>query len=510
MNPSASSCCRYKINELEALVEDHKSSGNLVVFAAITETWLQPHISDAQIRLDGYSVSRCDRRGRGGGVCLYTHDSYAIASETKYDDGVCQCLVTVMPLSKWCNIIVYRPPDAGASIFQALSRFIIETLHQNADDSYRVCLMGDLNFPCIDWKLFSIQTGYPSTMTISARELLKIMSQTMMNQYIHCPTRGRNTLDIFCTNDPFLISKVETTHLPISDHELVTLSLTSCGSENYMHHERKEKLSGFESINFARANFSMISQKIADVDWIGLRNSCHYEKFPQEFTDTLLSICKEFAPLKKPRTGRPKKMNALRRKKKRIEKKISASHPSSKEKLERELAQIYYQIKEEYNSRKNTEELNMIKQIKTNPKKFYGYAKSHSQMRHDIVMMTNEQGEVVRDPYAISNVLQNQFSSVYSDPSSDEKKSPEISMRADSIMPSEDFKITEEDIVRACQELKSNSSPGPDGVPAKLLIECRAALSTPLAILWNESFARGIVPNYYKQSIVCPIYKKRG
>ena len=30
----------------------------------------------------------------------------------------------------------------------------------------------------------------------------------------------------------------------------------------------------------------------------------------------------------------------------------------------------------------------------------------------------------------------------------------------------------------------------------------------PLTILWKESFARNIVPEYYKQSVVCPIYKK--
>lgn len=75
MNPSASSHCRYKIQEIEALVGDEVCSGNLVPFIAITETWLENHVADAQISLMNYNISRCDRKGRGGGVLLYSHES---------------------------------------------------------------------------------------------------------------------------------------------------------------------------------------------------------------------------------------------------------------------------------------------------------------------------------------------------------------------------------------------------------------------------------------------------
>ena len=41
-----------------------------------------------------------------------------------------------------------------------------------------------------------------------------------------------------------------------------------------------------------------------------------------------------------------------------------------------------------------------------------------------------------------------------------------------------------------------------------MLKKCWEALSTPLTILWGESFNRNTVPAYYKHSVVCPIYKK--
>ena len=213
----------------------------------------------------------------------------------KFDDGVCQCLVTIMPSNKWCNIVVYRyrPPDTDATSFEAVTQFIIDSLKQHTDDSYRVCLMGDLNFPSINWDLFSVQNGYPVNMN---KELLRLLSYLMMNQQVHNPTRGRNILDIFSfyTNDPFLVSNVETSNTQISDHKLVTLSLTSNGTcDSSLPKKIKENLTGFEVINLSKVDFNRISEEIEIVDWKRLRDSCEYEEFPMKFTDTLLSICQK-------------------------------------------------------------------------------------------------------------------------------------------------------------------------------------------------------------------------
>ena len=66
MNPSATSTCKHKYKELESLIADSDSVVP-VKFVAITETWLQDHIKDAQLTIDGFHVTRCDRGSRGGG-----------------------------------------------------------------------------------------------------------------------------------------------------------------------------------------------------------------------------------------------------------------------------------------------------------------------------------------------------------------------------------------------------------------------------------------------------------
>ena len=139
---------------------------------------------DAQIDIPGYVLSRCDREGRSGGVCPYTHVNFAISDEFRFDDSICQVLVTVMPLNKLCNVVVYRLPDADGISFKNALNFISEKIEENTDHTYQLCVTGDLNLPCISWKLSSIQSGWPSSMKSSAEDFLKLLSSYMMNQYV--------------------------------------------------------------------------------------------------------------------------------------------------------------------------------------------------------------------------------------------------------------------------------------------------------------------------------------
>ena len=54
-----------------------------------------------------------------------------------------------------------------------------------------------------------------------------------------------------------------------------------------------------------------------------------------------------------------------------------------------------------------------------------------------------------------------------------------------------DINFSPEDIEKACLEIKSNSAPGPDGVPAILLKTCKKELSQPLYLLWRSSLDGG-------------------
>ena len=404
--------------------------------------------------------------------------------------------------------VVYRPPDAEENSFKNIIKFIINTLEDNTDDSYQICLSGDLNFPSINWELSTVIGGCPAYIRRSAEDFLALLSSTMMNQFVHTPTRRENILDIFCTNNPFLVNYVEVSSTPISDHNLILISL-SIDLEDIGHKECMPPPSGFSALDFSKANFDSISHEIEAKDWDMIRQDCSFEQFPEKMTKELLTICQSNVPTRKPKTGKPRLQNALRRKKKRLEKRLANTTKKSVEtKLERELAFVHYEIKEAYNERKNMEETAAVNRLKSNPKSFYSYAKSHSHMKSDIIMMKNSNGIMTRDPRAISDILQSQFSSVYSNPNCEDKKDPDFPPLAEDLLLPEHFQITESDIISAARDLKKNSSPGPDGVPAELIIKCSSSLVIPFAIIWRESFTLAKVPQYYKESYVCPIHKK--
>ena len=57
-------------------------------------------------------------------------------------------------------------------------------------------------------------------------------------------------------------------------------------------------------------------------------------------------------------------------------------------------------------------------------------------------------------------------------------------------------------------KLKTNSSPGPDGISPGFLKDYASVLPYPLSIIYNKSMYSGSVPSDWKDANVTPIYKK--
>ena len=72
----------------------------------------------------------------------------------------------------------------------------------------------------------------------------------------------------------------------------------------------------------------------------------------------------------------------------------------------------------------------------------------------------------------------------------------------------DDIKFSVSDVQKIIGGLKDNSSPGPDGIHPKFLIECAGNLARPLYYLFRDSLDSGIIPDIWKVANVTPIYKK--
>ena len=124
-------------------------------------------------------------------------------------------------------------------------------------------------------------------------------------------------------------------------------------------------------------------------------------------------------------------------------------------------------------------------------------------------MLIDKEKEVVTDKKDMANMLQDQFTSVFSDPNSPNIHPPDFPP-PDITTPftEEDFELSDADIIAAIELIRLDSASGPDGIPAILLRNCKAELCEPIRLIWSESISTGIVPAFYKQSHITPLYKK--
>ena len=195
MDPSAHSASKFKlcdfIEEYLSTAENQKCS---IPFIAISESWLKPFISDAQIAIPDYEVTRQDRvRRPHGGVLLYVHNSLPISETFCYDDDTCEAVVCSIKSINTKIASIYRPPNTDDKSFENLLSFLEKALYdKNSRDKHPdIIIAGDFNIPEINWKAHHIHCENKLS-SKAANRLLSFMEKHFLNQYISQPTREKN------------------------------------------------------------------------------------------------------------------------------------------------------------------------------------------------------------------------------------------------------------------------------------------------------------------------------
>ena len=196
-----------KFNELQSLVAQHRPS-----IIGITESWLDDNICDSEIQLSGYNVFRNDRCGsRGGGVLLYVHKSLMCTPSEKLKAvRMDESLWYLVSLSKNTTLLIgliYRSPTSVESnnsklleIFQIISQQYSHT---------QLLLMGDFNFPDINW----VDSHCSSSSTSLSAKFLDVIQDSFLTQHVEEPTRHQpdqqsSVLDLIITRDSNSITNI--------------------------------------------------------------------------------------------------------------------------------------------------------------------------------------------------------------------------------------------------------------------------------------------------------------
>ena len=121
---------------------------------AITESWLDPTINSNEIFPTSFEVFRKDRSRNGGGVLLALNRKLSCTKrndlETDCELLWCEVMVT-NPLTNLLVGVFYRPPSTDQTYLQELEKSL--ALVERNGSNLTTVLLGDFNFPGIDWTI---------------------------------------------------------------------------------------------------------------------------------------------------------------------------------------------------------------------------------------------------------------------------------------------------------------------------------------------------------------------
>ena len=275
MNPGAASTTKWKLPYLKNYITQNKNESFPII--ALTETWLKSHITDTHLQITGYDLLRCDRSlRRGGGVLLYLSEQLPPTNVEVYDDKVCQAIACICDSSKTIIILVYRPPDTASINTNNLMKFIKQYIvSNNNDDSYDIMMLGDFNLPNISWSTSTVMSGFSVAMNDAAENILEIMNENFLNQYITVPTRGSNILDLCMTNNDSLIQDVKvsqaplsnSSQTPLSDHKIIKIVLTNHPAYEPIVTPKIFENYSFRSLNLDESDWPSINNMLDKIDY---------------------------------------------------------------------------------------------------------------------------------------------------------------------------------------------------------------------------------------------------
>ena len=381
MNPSATSSQRWKIEHLRNLISDSPNNRFLVI--ALTETWLKPLISDAQIDIGPFIPYRSDRVNREcGGALLYIHKQIPVNDVKIFDDDIYQAVFCVSSATSHMFASVYKPCDATDKSFTDILHFLDNCISCTADSyKYTKVILGDFNFPDL-WKANETET-VPKTSNECS--LINFMNNHFLCQYINIRTRQSNILDLCLTNNHYLVQHLISTKLEISDHNVVEITipnceLTYCVDSSLSKVQRDKKLKGFNALNLFKGDFSAISNDLEQINWDELWSSSSLDEFPQLLSNTVLEVCRRHCPLKASTAGKTtthtRSYHTLMRKKRKLSTRlncIKSINPSSTKikHIEAKVKKLLEDLKLLSYSKQEENEKKAISKIKSNPKYFY-------------------------------------------------------------------------------------------------------------------------------------------
>ena len=332
-------CLYNKFAELRDLVLEE-----CLDIVAICETWLSSDINEAEFAIPGYKVFRKDRDLKfyeegtysmleRGGVLLLIRD---------YLDPEEYIQANVPAEIIWCTITVGHQKTLIGAAYRP-ERGKLYNLEKICDSVYKteidnLILVGDFNFPKIDWTNCNSQIDLDNV-------FLTMVEENALQQLVFEPTRGDNILDLLLTSNTDLIEDLYVDE-PFSNSDHMSLNFNiKFLAPRVCYEPRKVYL-------YSKGDYESMNQEISLIQWNTLFNGKTVNEKWSTFKETYNQLIDKHIPVKVIKQGQKMKPSWL--KSKSVKKARRARRKSWKKLKERGLhidKVNYDTVKSEYSSR---------------------------------------------------------------------------------------------------------------------------------------------------------------
>jgi len=446
---------------------------------AVSETWLSPEVSDTEIQIDGYSLIRNDRNGRGGGVAIYVKSSipHSVCNELNTEADIEAVWITVNPDNfkpfKLCSF--YRPPSANADYFD---KMLINFEAAMSNDE--VVILGDFNMNYVADETLANNPAHHLEVFLNCTQLITVPTRVSEN----CST----TIDLIYTSMPETHSASGVVECTISDHYM-TYTVLECKTS-------KRAPARFVSLrDFKHFNPVNYNNDLMDCGLVAKVNASNSIDEAWELWSTaVLGVMNKHALLKTHRLKARSNPWITREI-------ITLMHRKMKQSKD---------VRKEYKKVRNQ----VVKEIRFAKKSHYrrelatssGPKQTWKVIRSLIKSDGSETGIPV-DPDAFNtyfSTVGSTLNQTFPNKTNPAWNDPECLYRfcfSD---------ILEEEILKYLKSLSDTSNTDVLGFDSKLLLHGAEVLTASLTELFNGSISKSSLPTDWKRARVTPIYKGNG
>ncbi|XP_035700622.1 uncharacterized protein LOC118433119 [Folsomia candida] len=473
-------------------------NNNFHIFG-VTETWLTKEINNEELQLPGYEMTRQDRPGikshkqRGGGLLLYTREDYEVTLLPSPFPPPVESIKVVLKkqhLPDLILILIYRVTTTPKSFHVQME----DEIANNSQSEFY--MIGDFN---ID-QLKSESSEFKSAIR---RQTCK----QLITQPTRVTTDSKSLIDLIVTNRVDLNKNRGIIHDVIADHEIIyTIRKTQ------KHKRCPRKAVTIRS--FKDTNEEKLNDMVKTAPWWILDFQSDMNLKCELFNKLVTLILNIHAPFKTFRVRVNKKpwmTVEYEQINKNVERAKKDAHNSGCEDDFKKFKEIRI---------KATSQKFKLKALKIKQQA----SESDNSSKFCWKMLNTEIGRIktyrkLRDLFHNGEFIKNERHKLdilcqhFANPDLPQPQQPNTPPHHPDTPEGElltNIRISAEEVKRAIIKIKANKPSGCDGIPPKFLRISPESISLPLSMLYNELMEAEMIPSVMKETIIYPLYKKKG